>query len=133
MEVRNCKQCGRLYNYVGGTYKNLCPACADKIEAKFVSAKTYIEENPGASINEVSEAVEINVKQIEKWVREERLFFADDSPIGIPCEKCGKTIKTGRYCHDCATALEDTFKEMYRTDTTVKKTPRDNKMRFIDK
>ena len=33
MDVRNCKECGRLFNYIGG--QRLCPACKDKLEEKF--------------------------------------------------------------------------------------------------
>lgn len=35
MDVRNCRQCGRLYNYIGGSMYNLCPDCIDKLEKKF--------------------------------------------------------------------------------------------------
>ena len=34
MEVRNCKGCGRLFNYIGGV--PLCGDCKAKLEDKFV-------------------------------------------------------------------------------------------------
>ena len=43
MEVKNCKNCGRLYNYIGGVYR-LCPECMRKLEEKFQEVKDYIEE-----------------------------------------------------------------------------------------
>ena len=79
MEVRNCKSCGRLFNYIGGAYKSLCPACIESLEEKFQEVKKYVEDNPGACMNEISEKLEVSTKQIEKWVREERLCFSDDS------------------------------------------------------
>ena len=45
MEVKNCKNCGRLYNYIGGVYR-LCPECMRKLEEKFQEVKDYIEDNP---------------------------------------------------------------------------------------
>ena len=39
MEVRNCKSCGRLYNYIGGSYKNLCPNCVNSMEDKFAEVR----------------------------------------------------------------------------------------------
>ena len=45
MDVRNCRGCGRLYNYIGGSYRNLCPDCVRKLEEKFDIVKDYIEEN----------------------------------------------------------------------------------------
>lgn len=41
MEVKNCKNCGRLYNYIGGVYR-LCPECMRKLEEKFQEVKDYI-------------------------------------------------------------------------------------------
>ena len=48
MEVRNCKECGKIFNYVEGA--PLCPACAKKMEGKFEEVKEYIYDNPRASI-----------------------------------------------------------------------------------
>ena len=94
MEVRNCKNCGRLYNYIGGAYR-LCPDCMKKLEEKFQEVKQYIEDNPRADMRDISENCDVSTRQIEQWIREERLSFSDDSPIGIACEVCGATIKTG--------------------------------------
>ena len=49
MEVKNCKNCGRLYNYIGGVYR-LCPECMRKLEEKFQEVKDYIEDNPRALV-----------------------------------------------------------------------------------
>lgn len=53
MEVKNCKNCGRLYNYIGGVYR-LCPECMRKLEEKFQEVKDYIEDNPRADMREIS-------------------------------------------------------------------------------
>lgn len=45
MDVRNCRQCGKLYNYIGGSYRNLCPSCIKQLEDKFVEIKEYIRDN----------------------------------------------------------------------------------------
>ena len=46
MDVRNCKNCGKLFQYVG---KPLCPACNKKLEDKFFEVRDYIYENPTAN------------------------------------------------------------------------------------
>lgn len=135
MEVRNCKECGKIFNYVEGA--PLCPACAKKMEDKFEGVKEYIYDNPNASINQVAEDNEVSVQQIKRWIREERLSFSDSSEIGIECEKCGAMIKTGRFCKACKKRLETTFGNMYQ----VKKAPEprkrpgsaEAKMRFLDR
>lgn len=138
MEVRNCRQCGCLYNYIGGTYRNLCPNCIRLLEDKFDNVKAYIEDNRTATINEVSIECEVSVRQIEQWVREERLCFSDDSPVGIACECCGKTIKTGRYCDSCKNGMINQLGNMYGTIDNSEEIRKKNRsdsarMRYLDK
>lgn len=93
MEVRNCRGCGKLYNYIGGQYRNLCPNCIEKIEEKYLEVKEYIQDHHNATMTEVAEECDVSTRQIEQWIRDERLVIADDSPIGITCERCGASIK----------------------------------------
>lgn len=122
MEVRNCKQCGRLYNYIGGSYKNLCPDCINKIEDKFIEVKDYIEEHKRATMPEIARECNVKLEQIERWIREERLFFSEDSPIGIECEKCGVTIKSGRFCNACKNRMSNILSDLYSNDPDKYKT-----------
>ncbi|SDM97819.1 flagellar protein [Lachnospira pectinoschiza] len=135
MEVRNCRGCGRLYNYVGGSYRNLCPDCVKKLEEKFQEVKRYIEDNRVASIRQISEACDVNPKQIEQWVREERLVFSDDSPIAIFCQTCGAPIKSGKYCENCKETMSDQLDQLYGKkpiEEPKKKRSATAKMRFLD-
>ena len=59
MDVRNCRMCGSLYNYIGGPYRGLCPRCVQKMEDKFAKVKEYIEENPGATMTMISEECDV--------------------------------------------------------------------------
>lgn len=137
MEVRNCRNCGRLFNYIGGAYRNLCPACIDLAEEKFQEVKQYVEDNPHCTVNEISENLDVTVRQIEKWIREERLTFADDSPIGIDCERCGKMIKTGRFCDLCKNEMGNQMNNLYKAvnPNPVNKGHRNSgsKMHYLDK
>ena len=92
MDVRNCRQCGKLYNYIGGSYRNLCPSCIKQLEDKFVEIKEYIRDNKVASISEISDKFEVSTKQIEQWVREERLCFADDSPMSAVVQRLRQDV-----------------------------------------
>ncbi|MGN0161846.1 MAG: FeoC-like transcriptional regulator [Lachnospiraceae bacterium] len=135
MEVRNCRNCGKLFNYIGGSYRSLCPACIDKLEEKFQEVKAYVEDNRGVTMNDLTQRFEVDARQIEKWVREERLCFAEDSPIGIGCEKCGKMIKTGKYCPACAQEMENLMTNLYKASNNqpFAKKKDGNRMRFLDK
>jgi flagellar operon protein (TIGR03826 family) len=135
MDVRNCRNCGRLFNYLGGP--NICESCRSETEKKFQDTKEYIRENPRASIQEISEANEVSTNQIRQWIREERLQFSDDSPIGIECEICGATIKTGKYCEACknktADALAKSIEKPQAPPPVVQKPKKETKMRFLEK
>lgn len=134
MEVLNCRSCGNLFNYLSGP--PLCPVCRQKLEEKFQDTKEYLRQHPGANINELSNECKVSVPQIKKWVREERLSFAPDSPIGIECENCGTMIRTGRFCKDCKTKMINQLDNMYHKPeekpTAKKKDKEKDRMRFLD-
>ena len=52
MNVRNCRKCGKLFNYMMGM--PICPACKEKLEQKFQEVKKYIRENRMSGIKAVS-------------------------------------------------------------------------------
>ena len=99
MNVRNCRKCGRVFNSIIG--QTLCLSCRDELENKFKEVKEYVQKNRGCSINDVAEICEVEASQIKQWIREERLEFTEDSMIGLACEICGASIRTGRYCEKC--------------------------------
>lgn len=108
MDVRNCRKCGRIFNYVVG--QNICPVCRDKLEDQFKQVKEYIRDNRTCSVAEVVEACGVERNQIQQWIREERLEFSGG--IGAAtCEKCGASISTGRFCEKCKLNMANTFSE----------------------
>jgi flagellar operon protein (TIGR03826 family) len=136
MNVRNCRKCGRIFNYVAGPH--ICPSCREKQEEKFQEVKTYIRDNKDATINMVSEECNVEIPQIQQWIREERLAFSDDSPIGVSCENCGTMIKTGRFCEKCKREMANDLNSAIRKPAPPKQEPkkqdRENpKMRFLDR
>ena len=133
MDVRNCKQCGKLFNFIGGA--PICPECNKVAEDKFDDVKQYIYDHPKCGMQEVAEEMEVSVAQIRKWLREERLSFSEDSEIALNCEKCGKKILTGRFCKLCKETMTNQMSSLYRKDEPVVKYERkktENKMRFLD-
>ena len=53
MDVRNCKSCGKMFNFNGG--EPFCDSCKKKLEEKFQQVKEYVRENPGANMNTIAE------------------------------------------------------------------------------
>lgn len=133
MEVRNCKNCGKMFNYIG---KPICPTCEKRLEDKFQEVKQYVKEHKEASITEVAEENEVSVNQIKRWVRQERLAFSDESMVGLECENCGAMIKTGRFCESCKQKLQNNLSSVIKKKpepVVNKKRGSDSaKMRFFD-
>lgn len=132
MELANCRNCKRLFNYITG--ERICPACKGLLEKKFEEVKRYVEEHPGEHINKVAEECDVSVRQIKLWVREERLCFTDDSLVGLECERCGRMIHSGRFCNTCAGGLADAMNAAFRKEIQLKgkKGSSAGKMRFLE-
>lgn len=131
MEVINCRSCGKLFNYFGGSH--ICAKCANLLEEKFKAVKEYIYEHPEAGVNVISQEMDVSVGTIHRWVREERLEFSPKSNFGLPCDGCGETIKIGRYCGKCRNDLKNRFSDLYKQKEFEKKQKGNSnpKMRFF--
>ncbi len=134
MNLRNCARCGKMFNYIGG--QPICEACKKALEDDFQKVKQFIVDNPRAGLRQISDECEVTTKQIQQWIREERLMFTSDSPIQLQCENCGELIQTGRFCAKCKSSMANNL-----TDTFAKPKPQlqpapkpDKKagMRFLD-
>ncbi len=135
MNVRNCRRCGRLFNYISGPF--MCPVCREKMEEKFQMVKEYIRENPGVGIQQVSEECDIETSQINQWLREERLELTEGSPLMMTCMSCGTLIRCGKYCEKCKNNIANGFRNVMRGQQPEVEHPaehkkKDNRMRFLD-
>lgn len=133
MNVKNCRTCGSIFNYVSGPMT--CPACREKMEEKFQEVKAYIQENKSVGIPEVAKACEVDAGQIRQWLREERLELSADSAIYLTCESCGKAIRSGKFCEKCmldvSRGFQDVLKSSKHVDRPVKNQGEGPKMRFL--
>lgn len=117
-EVRNCRRCGKVYNYIGGA--PICNVCKEKDEEDYKRVKEYLYKYPGASLSIVSQELDVSVEKIKKFLREGRLeIIGEDSLIFLECESCGKSIRTGRFCTECE---RDMVKNFRTTATTMSNT-----------
>ncbi len=134
MNARNCKNCGRIFNYIAGP--PLCQVCREDLEKKFQEVKEYISNNRDTSVSTVAEECNVSEKQIKQWVKEERLVFSEGVPTGICCEVCGTSISTGRYCAACKNQVLNDLNGAARRPEAPQVQKKDSKegprMRFLD-
>lgn len=134
MDVRSCKSCGRLFNYLSGL--PICDSCKAALEEKFQEVKEYIREHANAPVNVVAEECQVSVKQIKQWIREERLVLTEGSEAFLNCENCGAPIRTGRFCEKCKNKLQGELQNAYSRPKAPEiqntKEKGKDKMRFLD-
>lgn len=102
MNVRNCPRCGKIFV---PNFSNVCGTCQKEEEGEFTKVKDYLYQNPGASIQEVSEATEVPTERILKYLREGRLQLTSHDNLILSCESCDKPILTGRFCESCTSKM----------------------------
>lgn len=113
-DVRNCKRCNRLFNFIGN---HICPYCIQEDEDNFKKVKLYLYDNPKATIYDVSKELDISIQLLKKYLREGRLeIMGTTEEPSILCQHCGEPIPKCRYCARCAKSftnnLQSATKEM---------------------
>lgn len=108
MSLSNCPRCGRVYMQVpGGTH--LCQACIQKEEEDFKKVFQFFTEKPSATAQEISAETGVDLKEIFRFARENRLQLVKvDSTLH--CEKCGAPIRGGKICDNCRKKLSEEIK-----------------------
>lgn len=101
-EVRNCQRCGKLFLYAGVP---ICRECLAKEDEQYATVKAYLNENPGATVPEVSKATGVPVEVIVDFVKRGLLVTAGASDTEPRCKICGKPISAGQICSECLEAL----------------------------
>lgn len=113
-EIRNCPRCGRIFSYMG---RPICNSCIETEENEFKVVKEYVYDNPGATISEVSQETEVTVEKIMRFLREERLeIMSENSNLILECERCGRSIKSGRFCENCKEQMNKDFRREFGLD-----------------
>ena len=131
MELLTCRKCKRIFKSINDN--KFCPKCSKELEERFSIVKKYIQDHQGCAIADVSRETNVDVQQIKKWLKEERLELLSGSLEDITCEICGCAIKSGKYCEDCKTSLLRELKKenIIANKESIIKHKVKNKMRFL--
>ncbi|HCC07444.1 MAG TPA: MerR family transcriptional regulator [Clostridiales bacterium] len=114
MDIKNCRKCGKVFSYTGNIH---CPECVEKEEEEFKMVKDYIYDHPKCSVYEVSEITGVAVRNIVNFLKQDRLESVEGLSSLLVCEKCGQSIKSGRYCPKCLTDISNKTKKMLNTSS----------------
>lgn len=102
-DLRNCPVCGKVFVKIN---RNLCPECIEKEEKEYEIVRKYLKDNPGASVEEISEITGVDEKKVLRWIREGRIDVSySQGGTGLTCKRCGAPISIGNLCSACIKIL----------------------------
>jgi flagellar operon protein (TIGR03826 family) len=108
VSLANCSLCGKVFpSFPGG--RDICQACVKKEDDNYLKIFHYLTTRPSATASEIAQATEINVKDIYRYVRENRLRLVKND-TGLSCESCGIPISQGKICDNCRQKLSEDMK-----------------------
>lgn len=103
MDVRQCRNCRKLFQYRGNP---LCPVCVNELDKLFETVRNYIYDNPQSTIDEICNETEVTRATITSWLRDGRLILSAENASLLQCESCGEPIRTGRFCEKCSSNVK---------------------------
>jgi len=104
VDVQSCKVCGRIFN---ASKPGVCQKCRVKENDALTLVTDSLRDEPGQSVEELSENTGVDEKLIMKFIREGKI--ASDTIIGtVPCGRCGKPAQSlaVRLCSKCLADLQ---------------------------
>jgi len=117
LNVDNCNRCGKVY--VKNSY-GLCGNCIKLIDQQYEKCLKYLREHRACTISELSEATEVSISQITKFIREGRISIKGNPNMSYNCEVCGVSIREHTMCEPCRSRLAKETNQMHEDETRKK-------------
>lgn len=100
-----CDMCGHITLIYDGVGEYRCEQCNNVMYDDYGIVRRYLEKNPGATQGQVSKITGVPTSVIRRLLKEGKIQIANGSYVFLHCERCGKDIRSGKYCDNCATEL----------------------------
>ena len=108
MNLANCSRCGKVCSLVPGR-RDLCPACIKEEDDNYLKIFHFLSTRPAATAQEIAQDTGIDIKEIFRYVRENRLRLVKGD-TGLFCESCNIPIAQGKICDKCRQKLSEEIK-----------------------
>lgn len=130
-----CEKCqGKLFHIGGGKYQ--CEKCENIVMDDFGKVKHFLEENGPSTAPVISQATGVKIDIINMFLKQGRVEITENSKYFLQCEKCGCSIRSGRFCIDCARELTQGIQRIFFNEVGDKpkhKSDLQGKMHFLNK
>lgn len=111
--VKQCRQCGKLFQSLGS---GMCPDCVEEVDRCFKVVKNYLYDHPDANVFEIARDTGVGEKMVLSFLKEGRLSINATEGI-LLCEKCGIPISAGRFCSKCQNMLASALSSAYKPES----------------
>lgn len=89
--------------------RDVCQSCIKEESDNYLKIFHYLSTRPSATASEIAQATEVDIKEIHRYVRENRLQLVKID-TGLTCESCGIPISQGKICDKCRQKLSEEIK-----------------------
>ncbi|QJD85235.1 flagellar protein [Cohnella herbarum] len=103
MNLTYCPRCEKLFDK---NFRDVCNSCYQDLEKDYERCVEHLRKNKGLDIQQLSDEMEISIKQITRWIREGRISLVNAPNMSYPCESCGILIRESHLCESCKKRLQ---------------------------
>ena len=110
MSLSNCARCSRMFQKTGGS--RVCFDCREAEEQAYRLVRDFLEGHPGSDIPTVSQGTGVEESMVLRLLQDGRLVTLGELASGLraPCQRCGGTTSSGRFCVECTEAIGQELK-----------------------
>ncbi|MSS63546.1 hypothetical protein [Velocimicrobium porci] len=136
-KILHCEVCkGKMKPISNVKYR--CMECGYETLNDLGKIKEFLRENGTAPLLVIAQATGVKEKVITSYLREGRLEIPEGSDFYLKCEKCGCSIRYGRFCPDCISELAGGIRAVFNEEAGERPKVEPEirvagKMRYMDK
>ena len=127
--------CGGKYCHIGGG-KYECQKCREIVLDDYGKVKQFLGENGPAQAMVISAATGVSMEIIDYLLKHGSVEIVEGSRYYLQCSKCGCSIRSGRFCVDCAKELTHGIEQVFYNEIGDKpkyEVKQTGKMHFLNR
>ncbi len=114
-----CTKCkGKMFYLGRGKY--YCKSCGYEALDDLGKIKKFLKENGDATVMFIAQSTGVYPEIIEMYLERDGFEIPKDSQYYLKCEKCGCSIRDGRFCSSCIQEVTSGIKALLDEDIREK-------------
>lgn len=116
--IDNCLRCGQIYKK---NFRGLCKNCMDSIDSELQRVVSFLKRHPNITIEELSDNVEVSIKRITKFIKENKILIYDYPNLKYKCIMCVNQIRKREICDNCSQRVNREIKALFINENIYEK------------